>query len=424
MTKKQSQNSYLENGLSDLAFGLLTEKQLSSTDTLRVNNRQYLISNDRPTLSYAYSTYGIIQTMIDQPIEDSFKGGIKIKSNQLDDDNILDIQKYIKDNDILETVKEAARWGRLFGGSGIIINTVGKSDKPININQINKNTPLEFYAADLWELNRTNKGTYTEEKPYITGSGETEFYYYGKKIDNSRIILINGKRAPSLLRPQLRGWGMSEVERIIRSFNQYLKNNNVIFDLLDEAKVDVYGIKGLNQRLGTKDGTNQILKVIQTMNQVKSYQDAIVKDKDDDYEQKTQAFTGLAEVFREIRIAIAGDIKMPINKLFGQSASGFSSGQDSIENYNAMIEAEIRGKYDSVIAKIVRIIAKKLFDVVIDDIQIEYYPLRELSAEQQANVDNVNINNILSLVDRGIISTQEAVQEINKRNILMNQIDG
>lgn len=416
--------SYTLNGLTDLAFGLATDKQVSSTETLRLNNRTYLVSNDRPTLSYAYSTYGIIQTLIDQPIEDCFKGGIQIKSEMLDDDDISDLQKFLQDEGVLNTIKDAMRWERLFGGSGIIINTVGKSDSPLRITQINKNTPLEIYAADLWELNRSSTGSYTEEKPYIAGSGQHDFYYYGNKLDPSRVIAIKGKTAPSLLRPQLRGWGMSEVERVIISFNQFLKNNNVIFDLLDEAKVDVYGLKNFHQTIGTPEGTQKVLKSIQMMNQVKSYQNAIIKDKDDDYEQKTQTFTGLAEVLREIRIAIASDVKMPINKLFGQSASGFASGEDSIENYNSMIEAEIRGKNDNTIAKIVKLYAKKLFDTEVDDIKIGYNPLRELNSEQEANMNNVVINNILSMVDRGVITIEEATQEINKRNILMTQING
>ena len=423
--KKESyEASYLLNGLTDLAFGLSTNKQLSSAETLRLNNRTYLVSTDRSTLSYAYTTYGIIQTLIDQPVEDAYKGGFTIKSDQLGHDEIKDLQKYISDEGIDETIKQAEKWKRLFGGSGIIINTIGKANKPLSIDQVNKNTPLKFYAADLWELNRANTGAYTEEKPYINFSGEAKFYYYGIELDQSRLLKMSGKQAPSLIRPQLRGWGMSEVERIIRSFNQYLKNNNVIFDLLDEAKVDVYGINKLNEALGTKDGTNKILKTIQTMNQVKSYQNAIVKDKNDDYEQKTQTFAGLAELLREIRIAIAGDVKMPVNKLFGQSATGFSSGQDSIENYNAMIEAEIRRKENKVISEIVRLCSKKLFDFAPDDIVIEYYPLRELTAEQEANVNNTKINNIISLIDRGLITSEEAIEEINKNNILMTQLDG
>ena len=61
---------------------------------------------------------------------------------------IVKIQNYIKENDILEEVKDLAKWTRLYGGGGMVINTTGKSDKPLNVNSINENTPLSFEAAD------------------------------------------------------------------------------------------------------------------------------------------------------------------------------------------------------------------------------------------------------------------------------------
>ena len=152
----RTKNEVLANSLQQLTGALGFSKefgvQLSQTATLTKNNRNYFLSNDRTTLTYAYTTHGIIQTLIDQPIEDAFRGGIVIKSDELDAENIQDLQNYIKENDILEEVKDLAKWTSLYGGGGMVINTVGKSDKPINIESINENTPLEFQAADLWEL--------------------------------------------------------------------------------------------------------------------------------------------------------------------------------------------------------------------------------------------------------------------------------
>jgi len=65
-------------------------------------------------------------------------------------------------------------------------------------------------------------------------------------------------------------------------------------------------------------------------------------DMKDDYEQKQITFTGLSDVLSQIRYGIAADVKMPMAKLFGMSASGFNSGEDDIENYNAMIESSVR----------------------------------------------------------------------------------
>ena len=424
---KSSKNEVLANSLTQLtsALGFSQEfgVQLSQTATLVKNNRNYFISNDRTTLTYAYTTHGIIQTLIDQPIEDAFRGGITIKSSELDAQNIQDLQNYITENSILEEVKDLGKWNRLYGGGAMVINTVGKSDKPLNIEAINENTPLDFYASDLWELNKANTQTYSESKPYVKTGLHEEFFFYGNKLDRSRALVLKGKRAPSFARQQLRGWGMSEVERIIRSINQYIKNNDVIFELLDEAKIDVYKIKGFNESLATKGGTERAQKRIQLANTIKNYQESVVMDTEDEYDQKQINFSGLSEMLQQIRIGIANDLKMPLTKIFGQSASGFNSGEDDIENYNSMIESEIMGKFDNLIVQMLKLICQKLFGFVPEDLQIEYKPLRTLSAIEEEQVKTSQMNNILGLYDRKIINSSNVIEEINQLNLMAIDLD-
>lgn len=423
-----NKNQTISNSLTDLTTALGFSNnlgvQVSQTATLMKNNRNYFLSNDRTTLSFAYTTHGIIQTLIDQPIEDAFKGGLIIKSGELDSSDIQNLQNYIKENDLIGTFKELGKWVRLYGGGGLVINTTGKSDKELNINQINENTPLSFYAADLWELHKTSSMPYSEKKPYIkTGFNDEQFFFYGNELHPSRLLKVNGKRAPSFVRPQLRGWGMSEVERLIRSLNSYLKDQDLVFELLDEAKIDVYGIQGFNETLASKGGSERIQKRIELANQVKNYQNAIIKDKEDDYDQKQMNFSGLSEMLQQIRIGIANDLKMPLTKIFGQSATGFNSGEDDIENYNSMISSEIRGKFDNMIIQALKIVCQKLFGFVPDDLQVSYYPLRELSAEQEQNVNTQKINNLLALYDRGLISEDQLREELNLIQVLNIELE-
>lgn len=196
-----------------------------------------------------------------------------------------------------------------------------------------------------------------------------------------------------------------------------------MFELLDEAKIDVYGINGFNEALMTASGTEKIQKRVELANKVKNYQNAIIKDKEDDYDQKQMNFSGLSEMLQQIRIGIANDLKMPLTKIFGQSASGFNSGEDDIENYNSMINSDIRGKMDNLIVQSLKLVCKKLFGFIPDDLQVEYYPLRELSAEQEQNVDTMKINNLMALYDRQLISAEAVQEEINLQNLLNVKVE-
>jgi phage-related protein (TIGR01555 family) len=404
----------IDNGLSTLSQGLTRySAQLSQTDTLRRNNRYYYIFNDRLLLNTLYIEHGLIQTLIDQPVDDAFRGGLEIKSKQLDDEDIKELNQYLEVNEIYRKIMQAIKWGRLFGGSGLVIMTSQPSDKEFNINKLNKFSPLDFYPADLWELNLQ----YYLENPSQEITEENPYMFYGKPLNKSRVLKFKGKEAPSMIRRRFRGWGMSEIERFIRSFNQYLKNQDVIFELLDEAKVDVYKLENFNSSL-LSNADQAIQTRIELSNMLKNYLHSLVMDKNDEYDQKQVTFQGLGKMLQEIRMGIASDLKIPITKLFGVSSTGFNSGEDDIENYNAMIDSEIRSKVKGLIIQVLKICIKKIFDIVVDDLNIEWKPLRILNAEQEENVKNAKTNRLLSLMSTGLIDISTAKQIINKDNLV------
>jgi phage-related protein (TIGR01555 family) len=278
----------------------------------------------------------------------------------------------------------------------------------------------------MWELYGTVMNIPDVE--IIEGAGklqlDLEFYdFYGKKIHHSRVYKINGKEAPSFIKPRLRGWGMSELERVVRSINQYMKNQDVIFDLLDEAKIDVYKHKGFNAALSNKDGTNKVTQRVQSANMIKNYQHAIVMDSEDDYQQKQITFAGLSEVLTQIRQGVAADLKMPLTKLFGISSAGFNSGEDDIENYNSMIEGEIRAKCKFIVADMVGLCCRKVFGFAPDDLIIKFHPLRILSAKEEEEVKDRQYNRTISAYTNGLMAGKEAKDALNKASLLPVEVD-
>ena len=414
LEKKEVINSVeLKNGLNNFTQNIVQGAQLSQTTTLMKNNRYHYLFNNRVLLNTLYIEHGLIQTLIDQPVDDAFRGGIDIKSKQLGDDDLSVLEKYLETDNVLRKIMQTIKWGRLFGGAGLVIITSQDPKKQFNINKINTYSPLEFYAADLWELNLQ----YYNNNPVEDLTTEIPYMFYGKKLHESRVLSFRGKEAPSMIRRRFRGWGMTEVERMVRSFNQYLKNNDVIFELLDEAKIDVYRLSGYNASM-LSNQESVIQDQIQLSNVVKSYLNALVMDKEDEYEQKQMSFQGLGGMLKEIRIGIASDLKIPVTKLFGVSSTGFNSGEDDIENYNSMVEGEVRSKAKGITIETLKICCQKLFGFVPEDLEIEWKPLRILNAEQEENVKNAQANRLIALFGLGLVTTEEAKETINKDNLL------
>lgn len=412
--KKNSLDGFAEHfgtwGMASNPFS----PQNSRLDTMFINTRWALVTNFRSILSEAYAEFGIVQTLVDQPVSDAFRTGYVVKTDQLDDSQKRKLYHYIEMNRINEIIMEAFNWSRLFGGAGIIINTDQKPDVPLDYSKITKDSPLEFLAADMWEL-------YTDIpmwNPWENMSQASTYNYYGMRLNRSRVLPIMGKRPPSFIRNRLRGWGMSELERVIRSINSYLKNQDLIFELLDEAKIDVYQLNGFNSAMLTAQGTRVAEKRVQTANTLKSYLNALVLDTTDKYEQKQLSFNGLSDILNQIRQGVAADLKMPLTKLFGVSAAGFNSGEDDIENYNSMIESEVRSKAKPVVVEVLGIICQKLFGFIPDDMNIEFKSLRILSAEQEENMKNSKFNRLIEAVANGLATPKQFMIGCNNDNLL------
>lgn len=405
------------NSLIDFSNELTGRNQLSSTQTMRNAQGFNFITLDRNLISSTYMQNGIMQVLIDQPVDDAFRGGVELKTS-LNEQQLAMLEQYMVENEILETYKQTVKYKRHYGGGALLINAGQDQSQPFKIDDVNEGDPLKFYAVDRWELSGTNDSTLDQ---FV--SNDQPFNYYGKTIDRSNMIIMKGKEAPSLYRGSFQGWGMSEIEKIVRNWNQYIKNQQVTFELLDEAKVDVFKIEGFNKAVSTRDGAQKTAKAVQIAAQNKNYMNALTIDKNDEYEQKNISFSGIAEVMQQIRLGLAGDLRMPLTKLFGLSASGFNSGEDDLENYNGMVESEIRSKEKKGLILVLKVICRKLFGMVPDELDFEYRPLREMS-QADKNAEKQTIIQVLnSLLDRGIIDQEQYAKECNANNVTALDID-
>lgn len=415
----------MTNGLSEAIAGFQPSgagTQLNQTTTLFINMRWYLISNMRQPLSQAYVEQGLIQSIVDVPVEDAMRGGVEIKSKQLSAENIEELQTWLSRDLILEkVVGQEAKWDRLYGGAGIVILTDQDPSTPLEPKTLPK-AKLEFRAVDMWELFWSKQNT--DEYDRTRQVHEMDYYdYYGIKLHKSRVLILKGIEPPSFIRPRLRGWGLSVVETLINAINQYLKSNNLAFEVLDEFKLDIFKIKGLTQTLLSADGASKVRKRAQLANQQKNYQNSLVMDAEDDYISKQLSFAGLADMYKEFRMQIASVMRMPMSKLFGIPSAGFSSGEDDIENYNSMIESSVRSKLKQHIVKIIELKSMQLFGIYPEDISVDFAPLRYLSLEQEENVKTQKFNRIFAAAQAGRMSNVEFKKACNKANLLEIQVD-
>jgi uncharacterized protein len=454
MTKKSKgaakENPLIKkNSLADIAFpnnftlaGILptnTGYTIDAINVIQASAQPYIFSNNYWVLNYLYKNEGIVQTFIDQPVEDAFRGGIIIDTSDTSfgPKEMQQIYDWLDHSNALSVYCLAEKWARLFGGGGVIISDGRDLSSPFNIDEVRKDQELEFIDANLWDLGEdtTNKYAPASEtinlsafdvnlKPFVpnpkNGRG---YFFHGEKLDPSRVIRIMGKEGPTQLRTFLRGWGMSVVERLIRPLSNYYKLNELTANYIDQAKIDVFKFEGLNDAFMTENGAAAVQAKAQIAALMKGLNNGLALDKEDDYIQKQISFSGVPEFKEQIRIELASAIQFPVSKLWGTGSKAFSSGEDDIENYNAMVESTVRGPSRIKLIPLVKLAFKVNFGRIPDKFRITFHPLRMLGAAEEASMKATLLDSILRSYDRGLINKDGAVRLLNAEAVYRNEIN-
>ena len=412
MTKRTKKNK-VENGLES-ALGLT--EQMSPLEIM-ANNTSYMLTLNYVPLANMYKSNGFAKLAVDLPVADCFRdGGFILESATLSAEELQELQDYVEEHDT-ETIKQCLRWGRLYGGGVIICSTEQEPDTPFNPKTIYKKK-VEFFACDRWQCvpnseNVNIADSFVLQDNFISDDLNTLFTF-----DKSRVKVFFGETQPYYLRNLLQGWGASIFEAIIPQLNQYLKANGVILELLDEAKIDILKIFQLSDVLASAGGEAAIRKRAEIFAQQKNYKNMGVMDTQDDYVQKTMSFGGLNEILEKIFLLICSSLRIPYSKVFGRGASGFSSGEDDLENYNAMIMSELRVPAQPLIKWIANIRCCQLFGRIIDDLTIKWKPLRVLSEKERQEVNTAKVNSYIQLLQARVLTPRQVAKKLVQDEII------
>ncbi len=171
-------------------------------------------------------------------------------------------------------------------------------------------------------------------------------------------------------------------------------------------KVDVFRFKGFAAQLSSMKGTQQMLQRLNTSNRAKSTNNALVMDVEDEYDQKQLTYAGLADIWKENRIGLSCNLRIPMTKLFGISAAGFASGEDDIENYCGMVESEVREEAKPILNQLLGLKCLSLFGDTFD-LKFKFFPMRTMTAVEEETVKTSKHNRWLSLTGPGYLTPEE-----------------
>ena len=375
-------------------------------------------------LTNAYNKNSFLQTAVNQKVEDAFRNdGLIIDTKTLDTEEIEQLRKTMEEEGDIEAIMDCIRWGRLYGGGCLIANTEQDPTLPLDGKQL-KGKKLKFLATNRWQCSPI--GTSPEVAPKFAftdtlqeGVVSQDYTNYYQEIDKSRVGIYTGVTAPYLTRNILQGWNTSIFEGILEPIQNLLGGFNVTLELLSEAKIDVFKIADLATVLMSPDGERQIQKRLSIATANKNYKSSLAMDSNDDYQQKQISFGGIPQLLEQLMYIFCGYLRYPVSKLFGKGSSGFSSGDDDLENYNGTVDSEVRIPARQLITWVVNLRCQQLFGRELPDFRPRWRPLRVMSEKDQAEISSRKLADYIVLLEHQVMTGKQVAQKLTEDGYIL-----
>lgn len=394
----------LNDGVQSLYTDLGKKSESVSYSGRLVSDRQ---------LMNAYTSSWIVSKYVDKTARDMLKKPREFSGSY--DQTVLDAalkeEKRLKINDVLN---DALTWAHLKGDCLIVAvtNEEDLSTKITDYSGINKFIVLQ-------------KGDYTigskldeDIRSDTFGMPETYTIKLGNQIVHAsrchrirlgKFSVKDGKK-----------FGISPLQAPFEAIKLFDTVITCIADIIEESNVDVLFLPDLLQRIAAGQ-EDKIKEYAYLMKQVKSSTnmillDAGTSDSQGRWEQKTASYGGLSEILTKMMSVLAGALDRPITVLFGQSASGFASGEEDNRAYYETILNE----QENLLRPLQEFIDKFILHQSIQDIEFEYPSIDSENEVEKATIFSQICSAIAALVTAQIIPDEVAQKELIARGCLIN----
>lgn len=384
------------------------------------NNSGYERMADDWELTEIYKN-ALARRIVTAPIDDSVKNGLKIKGDT--DDKIL---QYMETINVEGAFVEAGYWDRLYGRSCIFImaDDGGKADEPINLNKLD--SIKGFVVYDKRCIIEDQTGFLINDDPNDSNFGKTEYYTItplnGQQftVHHSRVLMFDGEILPRQERIQNNGAGLSCLNGIIKAIRRNDTAHARALDIIERISQAVMKLRGMSELLQSEEGTNQVKRRLDLIDMARNLLNTIAIDTDDDFAIHNMSVAGVREIIQEFQQELSGMTSIPVTILFGRSPAGMNStGAADFENYYNLVRRYQRTKQKPALEKLIKLIqhckngptkGKEL-----EDWQIEFEPLKQMSEKEQADLEaakaganKTKVDVVQALVQGQLMTSEEA----------------
>lgn len=369
------------------------------------------------------------QKIIDIPVDDMLRNSFEYTG--IDDEDAQKLYKYQEKLNFYETLRQALKMERLYGGAVIMLglrDSEDNTEEPVDISKIGPDD-LRFVNA----IERTFIGNMNiQTDPTLPFYGKPQFYeIQGHRVHVSRLLIFDGDPLTPINRINSMpnyyknndGFGYPLLARVVRELEHATGSRQAAMHLIQRASVMVFS-GDLQSASAFKDANQNIDNLRTLMNNVSNYKAALINSQPGNqatFGTVAANFGSVPELIDSYQRVLCALSEVPATRLLGESPSGLgATGESDENNYFKFIGSkQVHGVKPKIDKFLDYLIPSTGVNVEVDDITVYFPPLHVPSAMEEAQVRQIDAQNIVALVAEGIISTEEGIEEMKQRNVLI-----
>lgn len=424
--KKKRQNSAIRGKAQDGFSNALARLGVGTPNLLEAT--EYIpqrITRNYALLNTLYREQWIVRRIVDTIPSDMLKNWITL-STEASPATMKRFERALRQTRVINSLKEGMEWGRLFGGAIGVLMIKGQGDmldQPLDLERI---LPGDF--CGILNFDRWNGVSPSGE--LINDIGDPEYglpkYYQISdpasgavcNVHHSRVLRFIGDNLPYWESLAENKWGASVIESV---FDDLKKRDNVswnIAQLTFVANLRVFKMSDMGQLLSAVDEESkaELYRTIQSQNWLMSNMGLQIMDSQDSMETHQYTFGGLAEVYSQFMMDVAGAARIPVTKLFGRSPAGMNAtGESDLQNYYDMIGEEQESKLRPILDKLLPVVCMSAFGAVPDDFDYDFDPVSEPNDKERAELAKSGTENVVTALNAGLVSKRTALKELKQQ---------
>ena len=321
----------------------------------------------------------------------------------------------LSDLKVKQAIRRGLEYERAYGGAAIYVGAVDGQDpgEPLQISSLRAIKHLTVF-----ERRQLTAVSY-QENPLLPDYGKPWLYEVqafsgvgtGQRVHASRLVVFPGRRVTDRNPTANDGWGesvLSLVWDVLRIFNQAYAG--VGYTMLDFS-VAIMKVKGL-AAIVAANSPEAVATRAQAIELGRSIAKTILLDTEEEYERKTTNLSGVSDVLSQVSTRLAAAARMPISKLFGQSASGLNAtGEGDARNWYDAVKAyqvdSVRPAYERMLRLIFAAKAGPTKGIEPDNWALKFPALWQPTAKEQAETRKIVAETDAINYDMGLVTSEE-----------------